>query len=76
MCMTPHGPDTATFEGAVSKDSSVPEHLPDNTLAFMFEVRPRAFLGSPGTPAMRTRCYHSSVLCVAESLVVEVEGGA
>ncbi|CAK0749149.1 hypothetical protein CVIRNUC_001888 [Coccomyxa viridis] len=38
VCMTPHGPDTATFESAIAKDSSCPEHLPRDALAFMFEV--------------------------------------
>ena len=38
MCMTPHGPDAATFERAVAIDSDAPEHLPRDTLAFMFEV--------------------------------------
>lgn len=42
VCMTPHGPDTKTFESAISKDSSRPEHLPNDTLAFMFEVLPPA----------------------------------
>lgn len=39
VCMTPHGPDTATFESAIAKDSSRPEHLPVDALAFMFEAR-------------------------------------
>ena len=39
MCMTPHGPDAATFERAVANDGDAPEHLPRDTLAFMFEVR-------------------------------------
>ncbi|CAL5222549.1 g4929 [Coccomyxa viridis] len=38
VCMTPHGPDTATFESAIAKDSTRPEHLPADALAFMFEV--------------------------------------
>ena len=38
MCMTPHGPDAATFERAVAINSDAPEHLPRDTLAFMFEV--------------------------------------
>ena len=38
MCMTPHGPDATTFERAVAIDSDAPEHLPRDTLAFMFEV--------------------------------------
>lgn len=61
--MTPHGPDTATFEGAVAKDSSVPEHLPDDTLAFMFEVWTTLVVqGLVGIPAMRMRCNWSTVM--------------
>ncbi len=41
MCMTPHGPDAATFERAVAVDGCAPEHLPRDTLAFMFEARRR-----------------------------------
>jgi homogentisate 1,2-dioxygenase len=34
--MTPHGPDTATFERAIEPDASeAPGHLPPDTLAFM-----------------------------------------
>ena len=40
VCMTPHGPDAATFEGASPRTAAMPEHLPDDTLAFMFEARP------------------------------------
>ncbi len=36
-CMSPHGPDTATFEQA-SRAELAPEYL-DDTLAFMFESR-------------------------------------
>lgn len=37
-CMSPHGPDTETFERAVSEEeSSAPQRLPPTTLAFMFE---------------------------------------
>ena len=36
-CMSPHGPDTATFEQA-SRAELAPEYLAD-TLAFMFESR-------------------------------------
>lgn len=38
VCMTPHGPDTATFESGTKKDSAKPERLPSDSLAFMFEV--------------------------------------
>lgn len=33
--MTPHGPDTATFESAISPDAEQPAHLGRDTLAFM-----------------------------------------
>ncbi len=36
--MTPHGPDTATFENAVKETAEVPGQL-SSTLTFMFEVR-------------------------------------
>eukprot|EP01114_Cavostelium_apophysatum_P003957 TRINITY_DN1408_c0_g1_i1.p1 TRINITY_DN1408_c0_g1~~TRINITY_DN1408_c0_g1_i1.p1 ORF type:complete len:442 (-),score=98.04 TRINITY_DN1408_c0_g1_i1:43-1368(-) len=35
-CMTPHGPDTATFEKA-SQGEQTPVKIKDDTLAFMFE---------------------------------------
>jgi homogentisate 1,2-dioxygenase len=39
MCMTPHGPDAATFEAAVAGDGQqAPAHLPPDSLAFMFET--------------------------------------
>lgn len=38
MCMTPHGPDAATFEASVAGDEPGPAHLPADTLAFMFET--------------------------------------
>ena len=37
-CMSGHGPDAATFEKAVSADTTTPHHLTD-TMAFMFETR-------------------------------------
>lgn len=37
-CMTPHGPDTVTFEQAIKDESEIPTHLPHDSLAFMFEV--------------------------------------
>jgi homogentisate 1,2-dioxygenase len=39
--MSPHGPDTATFERASSADLSIPDRIED-TMAFMFET-PIAF---------------------------------
>ena len=40
MCMTPHGPDAATFEAAVAggDGQQAPAHLPPDGLAFMFET--------------------------------------
>ena len=36
MCMTPHGPDTDTFERAVLPETTAePARLPDDSLAFM-----------------------------------------
>ncbi|EPS72524.1 hypothetical protein M569_02231, partial [Genlisea aurea] len=36
-CMTPHGPDTKTFEATLGVENDAPKRLPDDTLAFMFE---------------------------------------
>jgi len=36
--MSGHGPDAATFERAISADTSKPAHI-ENTMAFMFESR-------------------------------------
>ena len=44
MCMTPHGPDAATFERAITCNTDTPEHLSRDTLAFMFEVNDSAQL--------------------------------
>eukprot|EP00877_Chromochloris_zofingiensis_P002326 jgi/Chrzof1/12094/Cz06g21050.t1 len=38
LCMTPHGPDTRTFESAISSEQEQPAHLGRDTLAFMFET--------------------------------------
>ncbi len=39
MCMTPHGPDTDTFERAVLPETtSEPARLPDDSLAFMCDA--------------------------------------
>jgi homogentisate 1,2-dioxygenase len=37
-CMTPHGPDAATFEKALQADTTQPQRIAD-TMAFMFETR-------------------------------------
>lgn len=38
VCMSPHGPDMASFAAASSADTAVPQRLPSSTMAFMFEV--------------------------------------
>lgn len=38
MCMTPHGPDTVSYENAILPGAEEPAHLPRDTLAFMFET--------------------------------------
>jgi homogentisate 1,2-dioxygenase len=58
MCMTPHGPDTDTFEAAITADL-VPAHLPKDTLAFMFEVHytPRVMPGAMALPQIDRDYY-------------------
>ena len=36
-CMTPHGPDTVSYEAGIQRQNEQPAHLPRDTLAFMFE---------------------------------------
>jgi homogentisate 1,2-dioxygenase len=60
--MTPHGPDTATYESAISQDPQQPAHLGHTTLAFMFEtsLTPRvtpAALGSPCIDRDYYKCW-------------------
>jgi homogentisate 1,2-dioxygenase len=60
-CMTGHGPDAATFETAVSADTSKPHHITD-TMAFMFEtralIRPTRFaLGLPQRQRDYAQCW-------------------
>ncbi|MEW5302409.1 MAG: hypothetical protein WDW36_005200 [Sanguina aurantia] len=38
LCMTPHGPDTETYEHAVASEHQAPAYLGSETLAFMFET--------------------------------------
>eukprot|EP00775_Hariotina_reticulata_P013327 gene13327-13456_t len=62
LCMTPHGPDTATFESAIAQDPQQPAHLGRTTLAFMFEtsLTPRvtpAALGSPCIDRDYYKCW-------------------
>ena len=61
-CMTPHGPDTGTFEQAVRPENENPQHLPRDTLAFMFEtsavprLTPHA-LGAPNVDRDYYQCW-------------------
>jgi homogentisate 1,2-dioxygenase len=60
LCMTPHGPDTATYEAAIDDESaSQPQRLPDSTLAFMFEVSatPRVAAQALGSPCIDQDYY-------------------
>ena len=62
LCMTPHGPDTKTYERAILPTSEEPQQLPANTLAFMFETSftPRvtaAALGSPHVDRGYYKCW-------------------
>lgn len=62
LCMTPHGPDTATYEAAVQESAEVPAHLGHDTLAFMFEaaMTPRvtpAALDSPCIDRDYYKCW-------------------
>uniref|UniRef100_A0A7S0R9Z4 homogentisate 1,2-dioxygenase n=1 Tax=Chlamydomonas leiostraca TaxID=1034604 RepID=A0A7S0R9Z4_9CHLO len=60
-CMTPHGPDTATYEAAICDGAEAPAHL-GAALAFMFETNftPRvtpAALGSPCIDRDYYKCW-------------------
>ena len=61
--MTPHGPDTRTYEIALHEEQTqLPQRLPDSTLAFMFEAHmtPRvtaAALGSACIDQSYYRCW-------------------
>lgn len=60
--MTPHGPDTSTYEQAIQESNEEPKQLQSNTLAFMFETNymPRitaAALGSPHVDRDYYRCW-------------------
>jgi homogentisate 1,2-dioxygenase len=62
-CMTGHGPDAATFEKAVSADTSRPYRITD-TMAFMFEtrtmIRPTRFaIESPQLQRDYAQCWRS-----------------
>lgn len=57
--MTPHGPDTATYELAISPASEGPSHLGYETLAFMFEtyLTPRVTAAALGSPQIDRNYY-------------------
>jgi homogentisate 1,2-dioxygenase len=58
--MTPHGPDTETFERAVRPESdAAPARLPDDSLAFMFELgfTPRVTPWALAAPELDARYY-------------------
>ncbi len=59
MCMTPHGPDTATFEKEVSAVEDAPAHLPRDTMAFMFETSdtPRVTAAAIASPHIDRNYY-------------------
>ncbi|KAG2428612.1 hypothetical protein HYH02_014313 [Chlamydomonas schloesseri] len=65
LCMTPHGPDTATFERAAGEGAAAsaapdgPSHLGHDTLAFMFETTaiPRITPAALGCPAVDRDYY-------------------
>ncbi len=61
-CMTAHGPDTTTFEQAIRPENEIPQHLPRDTLAFMFETSAvprltRHALGAPNVDRDYYRCW-------------------
>jgi len=76
-CMTPHGPDTSTFECAVGEENEDPAHIPSDSLAFMFEtcMVPRLTACAMGAPnidrdyyccwlGLRNRFEHPGVAAV------------
>lgn len=60
LCMTPHGPDTATYEDNIDEEKTAgPQQLPQDTLAFMFEVNatPRVTAAAMSAPNMDRDYY-------------------
>ena len=53
VCMSPHGPDVASYTASIDVDTRVPQRLPSSTMAFMFEVSqtPRVMLSALHSPA-------------------------
>jgi homogentisate 1,2-dioxygenase len=68
--MTPHGPDTATFEAAVAPGAEAPSHLGWDTLAFMFETHatPRVTTAALSSPAIDRDYYRCAAGCVKRGL--------
>ena len=63
--MTPHGPDTATYESAIDDaKASGPQKLAETTLAFMFEVNatPRVTAHALGSPCIDKDYYQVYIL--------------
>lgn len=58
LCMTPHGPDTNSYEAAIASGSESPAQLKD-TLAFMFEtcMVPRLTAHALGAPNIDRNYY-------------------
>jgi len=58
-CMTPHGPDTITFEQAIQAENENPSHVPRDSLAFMFEMAhvPRITHHALGAPNIDRNYY-------------------
>lgn len=59
LCMTPHGPDTATFEDALQEKHENPRRVGDGTLAFMFETyyTPKVTSSALGSPYIDQEYY-------------------
>jgi homogentisate 1,2-dioxygenase len=59
LCMTPHGPDTTTYESAIRDSAEQPAHLGRTTLAFMFEtsLTPRVTPSALGSPCIDRDYY-------------------
>ena len=57
--MTPHGPDTATYEKAIRPEAEAPAHLGKDALAFMFETHltPRVTPAAMGSTAVERDYY-------------------
>ena len=68
-CMSPHGPDTFTFDKASSAELK-PEYL-GNTLAFMFETQ---WLLQPTTQALSAQTFEKNYMNVWQGLDKKFSG--